>query len=157
MRTSITRSRPVCSSARERGSVYILVLGASLLVAAIGVSSLMVVRVQRRATSITADQIQAREMARTGIDRVLWCVKDDPTGIVWRTKLKNDVYQDIPFAGGTFSVTGIDPVDGNLTDVITDPVDLTSTGVYGKATYILGVTLNGDGSFEPGTWKRVVN
>ena len=68
MRSSMDGYRPVCRAARERGSVYILVLGASLLVAAIGVSSLMAVRVQRRAASITADQIQAREMARAGIE-----------------------------------------------------------------------------------------
>lgn len=156
MRTSMKGYRPVCRAARERGSVYILVLGASLLVALIGVSSLMAVRVQRRAVNITADQVQARELARAGIDHVMWCVKDDPTGIVWRTQLNNNDYLNRSFAGGTFSVSGIDPVDGNLTDDIIDPVALTSTGVYGDAKYILGVTLNGDGTFLAGTWARVV-
>ena len=156
MRTSKDGHRPVCRAARERGSVYILVLGASLLVAAIGVSSLMAARVQRRAVSVTADRIQARELARAGIDHMMWAVKDDATGAAWRTDLQNGDYLDMTFAGGTFSVSGADPVDGILTDDKADPVELTSIGVFGGAKYILSVTINSDGSPQAGTWTRVV-
>jgi hypothetical protein len=144
------------TSPRQRGSVYIMVLGASLMVALIGVSSLMAARVQRRATTITADRIQARELARTGIDRLMWSMDVDPPGGFCRPMLVNGDYEDMAFAGGTFSVTGVDPIDGNLTNRSGDPVVLTSVGVYGQAKYVLEVTLNGDGSSQPGTWKRVV-
>ena len=142
---------------RRSGSVYIMVLGASLLVALIGVSSLMAARVQRRSATLTADKIQARELARSGIDRVMLGAKRNLLDSIWRTRLKNGNYEDKAFAGGTFSVTGIDPIDGDLTNSNDDPVLLASVGVYGEAKYILQVTINGDGSPQLGTWQRVVN
>ncbi len=141
---------------RQSGSIYIMVLGASLLVALIGVSSLMAVRVQRRAVTITADKIQARELARSGIDRVMLSAKLNLFNSMWRTMLTDGSYENKAFAGGTFSVTGIDPIDGDLTNSNDDPVLLASVGVYGEAKYILQVTINGDGSVQPGTWSRLV-
>jgi hypothetical protein len=155
MRTLKDGCRPVYRASRERGSVYILVLGASLLIAAIGVSSLMAVRIQRRAASIAADKIQAREMARSGIDRVLLDIKLVPD--TWRVDLKAGSFSTGTFANGTYAIAAVDPVDNNLTDSNADPVVLTSTGTAGAATYILEVTLNGDGTIDTGTWKRVVN
>jgi hypothetical protein len=142
---------------RERGSVYILVLGASMLVAAIGISSLMAVRVQRRTITITADQIQAREMARTGVDRLMHAVEGAPNS--WRNFLENKTFDPIlVFDSDTQTLLdAVDPVDGNLTDDTVNPVVVTSTGKSGGAVYTLEVTLNGDGSMQPGTWKRVVN
>lgn len=141
--------------ARRRGSVYILVLGASLIVATIGISALMAARVQRRAVVITADMTQARENARVAIDRALWDIKVNPSS--WRSSLAGGSYSSGTLGGGTLSLTAVDPVDGNLTNNNTDPVVLTGTGNVGQATYILEVTLNPDGTINPGTWKRVVN
>ena len=142
-------------SARDRGSVYIFVLGASLLVAVIGISSLMAARVQRRSIQTTAGMTQARELARSAIDRGLWEIKAN-LGF-WRTLFVFTPLTEVPFAGGTFTLTATDPVDGNLTNNITDPVVLTGVGKCGDARYMLEVTLNGDGTINPGTWKRVVN
>jgi len=140
---------------RSRGSVYILVLGASLLVAVIGISSLMAARVQRRAVVVSADVIQARENARAAIDRTLWGIKMMP--ITWRASLAGGAFSSGTLGGGSLSLVVVDPVDGNLTNNNTDPVVLTGTGNVGQATYMLDVTLNGDGTIRPGTWKRVVN
>lgn len=145
------------TSSRQRGSVYILVLGASLMVALIGVSSLMAARVHRRAVSVTADRMQARELARAGIDRVMYDPKVDPLGLFWRAMLVNGDYENMGFAGGSFSVTGVDPNDGDLLNGSNDLVVLASTGKYGQAVYVLQVTIDGDGTPQPGTWKRVVN
>lgn len=142
---------------RQRGSVYILVLGASLLVAAIGVSSLLAARVQRRARTAAADRAQAREIARSGIEFVMYGEEKDFLEFIWRGMLENGDYLNRPFGGGTFSVTGVDPVDGDVNNDNTNPVILTSTGVYGQAVYILRVTINSDGTIQPGTWRRVVN
>ena len=142
-------------SVKERGSVYILVLGASVIVAAIGVSSLMLARVQRRSVTNTADRVQARELARSGIDYMLWRIETE-TSNTWRTSLKNGNYQNITMGTGTFSVTGVDPDDGNLTDDTSDPVVLTSVGIWGNAMYAFEVTIDSEGTIESGTWKRVV-
>ncbi len=148
-------NRRVGRSVQERGSVYILVLGASVIVAAIGVSSLMLARVQRRSVTNTADRVQARELARSGIDYMLWRIETE-TSSTWRTSLNNGNYQNITMGTGTFSVTGVDPDDGNLTDDTTDPVVLTSVGIWGNARYAFEVTIDSEGTIQSGTWKRVV-
>ena len=153
--TTFIHEQP-CIDPRRRGSVYILVLGASLLVAAIGISSLLAARVQRRTVNLTADLMQARELARSGIERVMWGAETDYLGWFWRPMLENGDYENRALGAGTFSVTGVDPVDGNLTNDNADPVVLTSEGVYGDAKYILRVTIDGDGTPQPGTWQRVV-
>jgi len=140
---------------RRRGSVYILVLGASLIVATIGISALMAARVQRRAMVASTDMIQARENARAAIERALWDIKVMPAS--WRFSLAGGALASGTFGGGTLTLVMTDPVDGNLTNNTTDPVVLTGTGNVGQATYIIEVTLNGDGTINPGTWKRVVN
>jgi len=143
------------SDSRSRGSVYILVLGASLLVATIGISSLMAARVQSRAVAASAGMTQARENARTAVDRGLWEIKYN--FLLWRTTFAGTFLQNVSFGDGTFSLYAVDPTDGNLTNNGTDPVVLTGVGKSGSAKYMLEVTLNGNGSIQPGTWKRVVN
>jgi hypothetical protein len=139
---------------RQRGSVYVLVLGASLLVAVIGVSSLMAARVQRRAVVASADMTQASELARSALDWGLWEININPG--FWRMVLASMPPTNVPFAGGTYSLTLVDPIDGNLTNNNTDPVVFTGIGKFGSARFMLEVTLNGDGSVQAGTWKRVV-
>lgn len=140
---------------RERGSVYILVLGASLLVVAIGVSSLMAARIQRKTVTVVADRGQARELARTAIDRGLWLIKHN--SLTWRTIFQTGVINnETAFGGGTFSLIAVDPVDNDLLDDNTDPVILIGDGKKGNARYVLRVTLNGDGTVRGGTWQRVV-
>lgn len=141
-------------SPRERGSVYILVLGASLLVAAIGVSSLLAARVQRKTVTASAEMIQARELARTAIDRGLWEVKNNPAS--WRAVFKAGTLSNKPFGGGTFTLIAVDPADGDLLNNNTDPVILAGYGKKGGAVYVLYVTLNGDGTVRGGTWNRFV-
>jgi hypothetical protein len=140
---------------RSRGSVYVMVLGISIIVATIGISALMTARVQHQTIEDAADAIQARENARAAIERVLWGAKAAPTN--WRTYLNNGSLSGGSFADGTYALAAVDPVDGNLTDDTADPVVLTGTGVVGHTTYMLEVTLNGDGTVQSGTWKRVVD
>jgi Tfp pilus assembly protein PilX len=141
---------------RRRGSVYVLVLGASLIVALIGVSALMAARVQRRVVSGSADMAQARQFAGSVIDLGLFTIRQNP--LSWRAQFAaGTIPNDLALGTGTLTLTATDPVDGNLTNNITDPVVLTGVGKCGDARYMLEVTLNGDGTINPGTWKRVVN
>jgi len=157
MSNSKDDNRPICRQAREGGSVYILVLGASLLIAAIGVSSLLAVRVQRREAIQQADGCQARELARSGLDLMMYYAKQDAGGTTWRTRLANKNFANVTFAGGDMTIQGVDPVDGNLTDDPDDPITLTCTANFRTSRYILEVTVDGEGTPRPGTWKRVVN
>lgn len=141
---------------RHRGSVYLLVLGASLLVAVIGVSALMAARVQLRTVSAAADAIQTRLLARSAIDLGLLTIRQSPT--TWRTLFTaGTLPTDLSLGSGLLTLTAVDHVDGDLTNNTTDPVVLTGIGMSGDARYMLEVTLNGDGTISPGTWKRVVN
>lgn len=140
---------------RRRGSAYLLVLGAAMLVALIGVSSLMVNRVHRRAVTIGADRIQARELARTALDRGFWEIKNNP--LVWRTTFAAGTITSIPFGDGTFTLNATDTVDGDLLNNTTDPVTLIGVGTCGSATYRIQVVLDGDGTYQHGSFSRVVN
>ncbi len=140
---------------RQRGSVYVLVLGASILVAVIGVSALMAARVQHGAISRSADAAQTRLLARSAIDLGLCSIRQNPT---WRTLFAaGTLPTGLELGSGTLTLTATDPVDGNLTNNNTDPVVLIGIGNVGQATYRLEVTLNGDGMIESGSWRRVVN
>ncbi len=140
---------------RQRGSVYILVLASSLLVATIGISSLMAARVQLRATSSARDKVKSRELARTAIDRGLWEVQNNALG--WRGVLASGVLTNVSFGGGSFTLVASDLVDGNVLNNTTDPVLLFGVGDSGQARFMLYVMLNGDGTVQEGTWKRHVN
>jgi hypothetical protein len=144
------------SDLRHRGSVYVLVLGASLIVAVIGLSSLMAARVQRQVTEVSADMVQTRLLARSAIDLGLNTIKTYPAN--WRFVFDaGNLPTEMPLGAGQLTLTAVDPIDGNLMNNTTDPVVLTGIGKSGDARYMLEVTLNGDGTAQPGTWKRVVN
>ncbi len=143
-----TKANPRC-----RGTVYILVLGASLLVAAIGVSSLMAARVQRQVTTMTDDKIQARELARSAIDRGLYEIRTNPG---WRATISTNLIKNINLAGGQYTLQIVDPVDGNPVNNTTDPAWLIGEGKVGAACYQLAVLVSGDGTVQSDTWTRVV-
>tara|TARA_R110002111_G_scaffold189528_1_gene254804 strand:- start:36 stop:506 length:471 start_codon:yes stop_codon:yes gene_type:complete len=140
---------------RQRGSVYILVLGASLIVATIGISSLMAARVKLRTAASTSGTVEARELARTAIDRGMWEMKNNPAG--WRAVFVSPALTSVSFGSGEFTLMAVDPVDGNLLDGMDDPVMLVGVGKSGVARYILAVMCNSDGTVQAGTWRRLVD
>jgi hypothetical protein len=142
--------------ARSRGSVYVLVLGASLIVAAIGISAVLAARVQLRTTQDSADRTETRQLARSAIDMGLFTVQRNPD--TWRKVFSSGtIPTDMPLGSGTITLTATDSVDGDFLNNDTDPVVLLGTGTIGQAQYMLEVTINGDGTVAPGTWKRVVS
>jgi len=153
-KTPIGRHRSGEGRARQRGSVYVMVLGASLIVALIGIASLMATRVQLRTVNMAKDKAQARELARAAVDRGLWEVEANP--LLWRLTFASGSLSNVPLGDGTFTLGAVDPVDGNLV-IGSDPVVLTGVGETGGAKYMLQVTLDSSGAVQPGSWKRVVN
>ncbi len=123
----------------RRGSVYLIVLMTSMIVTVIGLSALLVMRVQLRAAANTNDSAQARLFARSGIEMGLLWIQQDPN---WRTKKGNGLWADnVPMGSGTFSLEAFDPVDNDITDSPDDPVILTATGIKGQSRHKLQVTL----------------
>lgn len=122
-----------------RGSIYVLVLSVSLLVAVIGMGALYVARVQTRLGRNDADFAVARLCARAGLEVAMFRIQQDPN---WRTDLGNGTwFNNVPLNQGTFSVTASDPVSGNVAAPSTDPVVLTCTGAKGSASYVMQATV----------------
>ena len=115
--------------ARRRGSIYIITLGMSLIVATLATAGLLAVRVQRNRSELLQHTLQARLNAESGLEQALLQIAETAT---WRSDFAN---------AGAFGVTVVDPIDGNLTDEALDPVVLTATGVSGSATQKIEVRL----------------
>jgi hypothetical protein len=125
----------------RRGSAYLAILGASMLVATIGLSAIMVARVQMRAGSLAGDIEQARDYAHSGIEMGRVWISADPN---WRTNYRNGDWTDkqpIGSSGGAFTLTAIDPNDGDISNWPTDPLVLRARGFKGTAEQIEQVTL----------------
>lgn len=125
----------------HRGSVYMIVLAASMMVTVIGLASLFAVRVQRRSVLITKDCAEARLCAQSAIELGLLTVQDPN----WRDNKSNGIWlSNQPLGDGHLTLEGIDPDDGVLNDSDTDPLVLTGTGEKGFARQRIQVKLTAD-------------
>lgn len=122
-----------------RGSIYVLVLSISMLVAVIGMGALLAARVQTRIARSEVDFAAARLLARSGLEVAMFRIQQDPT---WRTDLGNGTwFNHVPLNGGTFSVSAADPVTGDITLPSNHPVVLTCSGTCNAAVYMMKVTV----------------
>lgn len=120
-----------------RGSIYITVLGAAMLVTLIGLSAMLVIQLQNRAATGVNDSAEARLYARSALEMGMYWIRSDP---FWRTRKGNGAWAtSVPIGSGTFSLEASDPVDGNVSSGASDPVVLTGTGVKGPARYRMQV------------------
>ncbi len=152
--------RTIRSGAPERrGSAYILVLSVSMIVAVIGISGLMVSRIEQRSASASSDMTAARTHAVAAVEMGLFAIEADPLN--WRESFDSgNLPTDMPIAGGTLTLLATDPVDADLTNNAADPVLFTAIGVDGAARHKLQVTITftgGVAEFQPGSWKQVVD
>jgi hypothetical protein len=122
--------------------MYVIVMGYAMVVAVIGLSALTMTRIERRYSEGTADFAEARFYAQSAVEMGLSRIDSDPD---WRNTYPNGVWEaDRSIGSGTYTLEGVDPDDGDLTDSNTDPLVLTGTGVTGDARYKLKVTLVAD-------------
>ncbi len=154
MRPPSARSR----AGARRGSVYLLVLGVSMIVLVIGLSGLLVSRIEQRSASAVSDMTQARLHALAAIEMGMFLIEADPN---WRETFKAGVLPtDMPLGNGTLTLQAADPVDGDLTNNTVDPVLFTGIGIDGGARHKLQVTITftgGVAEFQLGSWKQVVD
>ena len=127
---------------RRRGSIYPAVLAYASLVTIIGLSALLALRSQRRASEGEIDFSQARLHAHSAIEMGMWVIENNPA---WRTTFPNGMWVENRSIGtGTYTLEGVDPNDGDLADSNLHPLVLTGTAVQGPARHKTQVRL------EPG-------
>lgn len=133
-----SRRRQTRSSAR-RGTIYLVVLISSVIVATIGMGTLQLLRLQANTAGSGNDFLAARFHARAGIEIGMLKIRNDP---YWRTNLGNGVWMaNRPIGNGKFSLSVLDPIDGDVTTGDNNPVILQGTGVQGAAIANLSVRL----------------
>ena len=137
---TIDRHRPRRGCHRtRRGSTYIIVLGTAMIASLLGLSALMIQRIQRSADQFGSDIREARLYADAALRIGMLRIENDPD---WRYSFANGVWEaDIPIGDGTFTLEGIDPSDGDLTDGAEDLLNLIGTGKKGSAVQKVQLTL----------------
>ena len=124
---------------RSTGSVYLYVLGASLLVTVIGLAALSAVRIQMRSVQRAQDYAEAKACAFSAVELGLLYIEADSD---WRTTWANGTWLSSQSLGsGTLALQGIDPQDGDLADSEYEPLVLTGIGSRGIACHQTQVTL----------------
>lgn len=113
------------------GSVYIMAMGTSTIIACLALIGLQAVRVQRRSNEAMLQTVNAAGLAQCGIEFAQHAIK---TNTNWRTQFAHGVPVIRNTTGGSFSVTLTDPDDGSIANQPTDPVIISSTGSFGSST-----------------------
>ena len=116
----------------RRGSVYVLVLGASLLVSVVGLGAVLLSRTSIRATTTSRDWSEAGIAAQSGIE---YAVAVMNTFSTWRTDATSGgPIGPIGIGRARVMVTLVDETDGNLSNDSTQPVRIYSVATVGAAT-----------------------
>ena len=125
---------------RQRGTVYLLVLSITTLLVGIGVTAVIVGRINLKTEALEADQTQARFLAQNSIDLLRQELNADPS---WRTNYTNDTWYGSYDGGvGTVRFKLIDEGDGSLIDDDKDPVRMYVQATVGGAVRIYSVVLS---------------
>jgi len=139
-KTALRKQRKLIRHAsRQRGSVYVLVLGVCMIVTVIGLSAVLAARIQHRGREIVNDTVTARGYAESGIDLAMLKIKQDAN---WRSTYTHDTWtadQDID--RGTFRWKLVDTVDTDLNNNTTDTARLVAWGILGNTTQKVSVLL----------------
>lgn len=150
------------SPRRQRGSVYIAVLGVAMLVTLLGISLTLAARLQRRVDTAAANAAQARFLAQSGLELGMQYMTINPA---WRNSppTKTDV---VPIGGGSGCVWMVDPIDNNLGNNTSDPVIMYAQGTFGRGELaakrqcsVRLEAVNGGPAMRPvaGTWQQQIN
>ena len=148
---------PSCRDRHRRGSAYVLFLTTAMMVTLIGMSALMVIRVQRRSAQSAEGSTLACQHAQSAIEMGFVMINQDPA---WRTNLGSGAWiTDQSIGTGTMSLNATLQDQGD-SDPDNDSVVLIGTGVEGQAIHKMQVTADADSGgmvVVPGSWMRNAN
>lgn len=125
-----------------------LVLVVALMVSTAGLAAMGTLASGREAAARRGDSGQATLNARAGLEMALFRLNEDASGRVAFTDGTWAGQHPLP-GGGTYEFAMTDPLDGDLTDDLLDPVRIVATGRSGDATRQLTVTINYENSYGP--------
>jgi hypothetical protein len=116
-----------------------VVLGVSLIVAALAYGGIMATRARARIANEVADAAEARQIAFDAVEIARQWINSDPD---WRTNRPDGTWaSDVAMGNGTFTIKVKDPLDNDMKDLPHDPLLLKVTGKKGSAQHHLEVTL----------------
>lgn len=125
---------------RARGSIYIFVLGTALLVTVIGLSAIIVARINTRRTGSLKDQPEAMALGLSAVEAAVAAVNNDPD---WRTNYLNDTETPaVQLGNGTISWKLVDE-DGDLADDPMDAVRVYGIGRVNENVWVYSAILSG--------------
>jgi hypothetical protein len=139
-------------TAARRGTTYILVMGVAAIVSLIGMTGLMVARLQYRQAIQSRDWAEAGDLALSAIELGIARINATPT---WRTTFANNA-ESAPVAMGHGALSykfvdaalGLTGGDGSLSNNTYDPVRLHGIGRVGNAVRVYSVQLVGDAPLD---------
>jgi hypothetical protein len=124
---------------RARGSLYVAVLFIAMLVAVMGISGLIAVRVQSREAAGIRDTEQAEQLSQAAVEIGRLGIRNNSA---WRTSVISGSWSSaLSLGGGTLAFRVVDEVDGNLANNDTDPVRLYGKGTVGESVRVTSVVL----------------
>ena len=128
-------------SANHQGTIYLTVLGVSVMVALIGLTGLTLTRLERRTGEATGRGVQADALVRSALELGLLAAR----GGSWRSDHTSGAWTAAASLGsGTVRYRFIDEADGSLTDNGSEPVLLQAEGTVGRAVRVLSARLDVD-------------
>ena len=123
----------------RRGGVYVLVLGASMLVTVIGISTLTLSRIQTRIAAAELPAVKAQRAAQSLLEVALLRIANDPS---WRSAHTNNIWTaDEIIADAVGAYKFVDELDGDLVNDPTHPVRLYAKATVGAAVRLCSVEL----------------
>ena len=117
---------------RRSGSVYILILGTSVILAVIGLSAAMVSRVQTRSVQAEGDWAEAQTLAVSASEGALAEIAAHSD---WRTRYSGTT-RTVSFGRGTMRWSLKDEKDGDLGNNPNDPFLIVARGQVNRAAQL---------------------
>lgn len=123
----------------RKGSLYISVLGVAMVVSIIGLSSVMISRLELRSAHDTQLVTEAGVLSQSAIEWGITRINADSN---WRNTYTNDAWQpDQAFGNGLFSFKLVAD-SGDLTNPANGDVNIVGRGVVSRATQLCSVRVN---------------
>lgn len=140
---TITRRRPR-QPAKERGTIYVLVLGVVMLLVVLGVAGVKVSQIKLERSGLQQDLAVATLVAENAIDVTH---KQIDGTVTWRTGVGDNKWSEkLSYGGALVYVKYIDEIDGRMSDDPTQRFRLYTKAVVGEAVRVYSVEMIPDDS-----------
>lgn len=125
----------------RRGSAYVLILGAAMIVAMIGVGGAIASRAARKAAQLDSD---GSALSHAAIGALRAAAGNAQNTVAWRSAAKAAAPLSLTVDGITISATATDPDDADLSNDLFGRVTILATATKGQARRMVSMTLGPD-------------